>query len=163
MPNFESKELNRTFEVIFFIDKLSKEANLVKDVLKQDKPFSRDYNSINEQASKPVIVKEKVKIVHDNRIISIAKIFSNKSTYDGKEITVRGKITKFNPEIMNKNWVHLQDGTNFNNEFDLPVTTNGTFNVGEIVTLKGKITLNKDFGFGYFYKVILEDAKIIKQ
>jgi len=63
---------------------------------------------------------------------------------------------------MNTNWIHLQDGTESDGKFDLTATCLENLNVGDIVTLEGKITLDKDLGYGYFYEVLLEDAKIVK-
>ena len=62
---------------------------------------------------------------------------------------------------MNVNWLHMQDGTEFNGEFDLTVTTAATAQIGDVVTLKGTVTLNKDFGAGYFYTIIIENATLI--
>ena len=59
---------------------------------------------------------------------------------------------------MNKNWIHIQDGTDFSGKFDLTVTSDKEVSVGDIVTLEGKIALNKDLGYGYFFDVIMEDA-----
>lgn len=91
--------------------------------------------------------------------ITIAKLLSDKQSYSGKVIKVKGKVTKFNPEIMGKNWVHIQDGSEFGGEFDLTITTALKASVGETLTFEGKIALDKDFGYGYFYKVLMEDAK----
>ena len=63
---------------------------------------------------------------------------------------------------MGKNWIHIQDGTEFEDGFDLTVTTSGTATMGEIVTFEGKISLDKDFGYGYSYAVLMEDAKPVQ-
>jgi hypothetical protein len=94
--------------------------------------------------------------------ISIGKLLENKKSYDGKVIKVRGQVTKYNSGIMGKNWVHLQDGTEYNNGFDLTVTTDNTATMGELMTFEGKIILDKDFGYGYKYDVLMEDAKSLK-
>ncbi len=60
---------------------------------------------------------------------------------------------------MNKNWVHLQDGTINNGSYDLTVTTLDTVKVGDVVVFEGTITLNKDIGAGYFYDVLMENAR----
>ena len=72
--------------------------------------------------------------------------------------TMRGKVTKVNSGILGKNWVHIQDGTEAEGNFDLTVTTQETAKVGDVVVVQGKITLNKDFGSGYKYDVIMEEA-----
>jgi len=88
-------------------------------------------------------------------------LFKNRDNYNNKTVTLQGEVTKFNPAIMNINWIHMQDGTEFNGVFDLTVTTKAEVKVGDRVTIKGKVTLNKDFGAGYFYNIIVENAEII--
>ena len=65
-----------------------------------------------------------------------------------------------NSGIMGKNWLHIQDGTKSGSDFDLTVTTSDNVGKDQIVTVTGKIVLNKDFGYGYSYKVLMEDAKV---
>jgi hypothetical protein len=91
--------------------------------------------------------------------ITIAKLLANKQLYSGKIIKIKGSVTKFNPAIMGKNWVHIQDGTEFEGGFDLTITTDKTASVGETITFEGKIVLNKDFGYGYVYNIIMEEAQ----
>ena len=111
---------------------------------------------------KPVIEKEDIKIDSAPEGITIAQLFSNLGYYSGRTIKIKGKATKINTGIMKHNWVHIQDGTSSGNDFDLTITTNDKANVGDVLTFEGKISLNKDFGYGYSYKVIMEDAKIVK-
>ena len=94
--------------------------------------------------------------------ITIAELFSDKKAYDGKTVRIRGAVTKFNPAIMDKNWIHLQDGTDHDGKFDLTVTSGQMVEPGATITVEGKISLDKDFGFGYFYEVIMEDAVILE-
>lgn len=94
--------------------------------------------------------------------ITIAELFSNRKDYSGKTVKIKGKVTKVNPEIMGKNWIHLQDGTIFEEEFDLTVTSDVIPETGSIVTIEGKVSLDKDFGYGYTYPIMLEEGKIIQ-
>ena len=94
--------------------------------------------------------------------VKLSDLFSGKKTFEGKIIKITGKVTKFNSGIMGKNWIHIQDGSEFEGEYDLTVTSSGEATVGEIITLEGKIALEKDFGYGYFYKIIMEDAVIAR-
>ena len=73
---------------------------------------------------------------------------------------VRGKVVKFLPQIMGKNWLHLQDGSGSEGSNDLTVTTATTVNVGDVVLVSGVVSVDRDFGFGYEYDVILEDAEV---
>lgn len=91
--------------------------------------------------------------------ISISALLSDKKAYSGKSIKVKGQVTKYNPGIMGKNWIHVQDGTEYQGEFDLTITTDKEVSVGQQVTFEGTIVLDKDFGYGYFYKVLMEEGK----
>ena len=107
------------------------------------------------------IEKVNVKVEPCSDCITIAKLMAGKQTYAGKTIKVKGEVTKYNSGIMGKNWVHIQDGSEFNGSFDLTITTDIITSVGETITLEGKIVLDKDFGYGYFYEVLMEDGKAV--
>jgi len=81
-----------------------------------------------------------------------------KEKYAGEIVKIRGQVTKYNASIMKRNWIHIQDGTEHNGKFDLVATSNMEFKVGNIVTIEGKVTLNKDFGYGYSYEILLEET-----
>ncbi|MBK7713322.1 MAG: hypothetical protein IPN67_11585 [Bacteroidales bacterium] len=106
--------------------------------------------------------KADVKIEPCADCITIAKLLADKKAYDGKVIKVKGQVTKYNGGIMGKNWVHIQDGTENQEGFDLTITTDITVSVGETVTFEGKIALDKDFGYGYSYNVIMEEGKSVQ-
>ncbi len=90
----------------------------------------------------------------------MAEIFGNRSNLAGKHVLVRGKVVKFLPQIMGKNWLHLQDGSGSKGTNDLTVTTGAIAKVGDVVLVNGVVSVDRDFGFGYSYEVILEDAKV---
>ncbi len=95
---------------------------------------------------------------------TVGEIFSEKDALSGQEVSIRGKVVKFSSQIMNKNWIHLRDGTaGPDGENDLTVTTPDSAQVGATVVLKGKVTTDQDFGFGYKYEVMMEDAKVTGQ
>ncbi len=89
-------------------------------------------------------------------------LFSDPSAYEGKVIQVRGEVTKFNPAIMNRNWAHIQDGTEFEGKFDLTLTSDESFEVGSLVTVEGVVALNLDFGYGYSYEILLEKTTAVE-
>ncbi len=95
---------------------------------------------------------------------TIAEVWAGKDELGGKEVTVRGKVVKYTPRVMGKNWIHIQDGTGNPDDatHDLAVTTTGEAAVGDIVTVHGKIALHKDFGAGYVYDLLVEDADLKK-
>ena len=160
MKNFESKELNKTFETIYFIEKIS--TTEAESLTPLSSPIPHPIGILNTDSTKSVIEKAEVNIEATEGTISIAELYQNKEKYNNTVVQIQGKVTKFNPAIMNVNWVHIQDGTNFNGEFDLTVTTLEEVQLEDIITVKGKVILNKDFGAGYVYAVLIENATITK-
>ena len=162
MKNFKSKELNRTFEEVLFLDSLSRSSEFVKVEIAAVPAHANMSSADSLTPGKPVIEKMELKIEPLAGGVRIADLYAKRDSYSGKTVKVKGHVTKFSTEIMGKNWAHLQDGTESNGKFDLTVTTNQTVNVGDVVVFEGKIALNKDLGYNYFYEVIMEDARIVK-
>ena len=93
---------------------------------------------------------------------TVAEIYAEKTTLKGKAVKVRGKVVKFNSGIMNKNWFHIRDGSGQAGTNDLTVTTTTTVKVGDVVLVGGLLSVDKDFGHGYTYAVIVENAQVVK-
>ena len=94
----------------------------------------------------------------------MAEIWATRAELKGMEVVVRGKVVKFNADIMGRNWIHLRDGSGSadkqNN--DITMTTTDVVIKGDIVTVRGKVGLDRDFSAGYAYPVIIENAKVVK-
>lgn len=152
MNNFTSKELNRTFPSIFFVQDFS------------DQPIIRAQPTPSTSTTGKPQIPEKAGITVPKAEggITVAELYSKRNSFQGKTIKIRGEVVKFSPQIMNKNWVHLQDGTRDGDNWDLAITTQDLVNTGDIVIFEGIVNLNKDFGSGYVYEVIVEDAKLKK-
>lgn len=150
MSNFVSKELKRTFPSILFVDKFS------------DQPITAKINMADSAKGKQeAVAKEGIKVEPAKGGITIAELYANRDKYVGKTIKISGEVVKYSAEIMNTNWVHIQDGTKSNADFDLTITTNDVTKVGDVVTFEGTVALKKDFGAGYYYEVIVENAKLL--
>ncbi len=106
----------------------------------------------------------KVKKATGKNAYTIAELYKLASKLNNKTITVRGLVIKVLPDIMGRNWIHIQDGTGGANtkDYDLVVTSHQLPKVGEVITVEGVLHANKDFGYGYKYPVIIENAKILK-
>ncbi|GAP44228.1 hypothetical protein TBC1_1229 [Lentimicrobium saccharophilum] len=146
MKDFESKELGRTFPLVYFVQDPS------------DSPVSKQQPA---SMGKPVNERvQGIEIEHVEGSLTIAGIFADKANLKGDMVKIRGLVVKVNNNIMGKNWVHLQDGTGDEGNYDLTITTTEALEVGSIATFEGKIEVDKDFGAGYSYDVIMEDAKV---
>lgn len=91
---------------------------------------------------------------------TVAALYQNKAALAGKKISVQGKVVKVNNGIMGRNFVHVQDGTGDDKTNDLLVTSQQSAKVGDQVVVSGNVVLNRDFGAGYAYALLLEDASI---
>jgi hypothetical protein len=93
---------------------------------------------------------------------TVAEVWAQRLERKDKPVAVRGKVVKFNGGIMGRNWLHLQDGTGSEeaSNFDLTVTTHDDATVGDVVVVRGVVHVDADFGAGYTYPVIVEDATI---
>lgn len=151
MKNFHSKELERDFETIYFVQEIS------------TLPIIGDVQTPAQQGNKVASTqKEGISVAPAEGSVSIAQLYAGRNDYAGKTIKMKGQVVKVNEEVMGKNWIHIQDGSKDGENFDLTITTLDKAAVDEVVTFEGTITLNKDFGYGYSYELIMEDAKLVK-
>src|SRR3972149_1471736 len=93
-------------------------------------------------------------------VVKIEEVFAKKDTLNGRKITVKGEVVKFNSGIMGKNWVHIQDGSGKPGTNDLTATTQDSAKVGDKVIITGTLAVGKDFGAGYIYEAIIEEASM---
>ena len=152
MRDFTSKDLQRTFETIYFVSELHGGAQ----------PSAHGMSAPATHQGKPTLEKMELSIERPEGGIRIGELFANRGSYADKTVLVRGQVTKVNRAIMDRNWVHLQDGTSDAGNYDLTITTTEEATPGEVATFEGKIVVNKDFGSGYAYDVLMEDAKKTK-
>ncbi len=157
MKNYYSKTLNRTFETVYFVGSITApSAGEPTGVAVKD--FHADLSTKTGSPSAAAIDFKGIKKPEGGK--TVAEIYAQKSTLANKKVSVRGKVVRINPQIMDKNWVHLQDGTGGKGTNDLTITTNDTTNVGDTVLVNGTLALEKDFGYGYKYEVLVENAKV---
>jgi len=149
MQNFHSKSLNRDFDSIYFVDRFSVNG---KNSLSTNE--SATLNPFKNSPSPTAALKSFSKAENGQ---TIAYVLQNKDKLGNKTLQIRGQVSKFTPEIMGKNWIHIRDSSS---QQDITLTTRGTAAVNDIILVEGQLTLHKDFGYGYIYAVIIEDAKI---
>jgi hypothetical protein len=95
---------------------------------------------------------------------TVAEVFAGKATLKDKVVTLRGKVVKYNPGIMGRNWIHLRDGSGSHDkkDDDITATTADGAALGDVIVVRGTVHLDRDFGAGYAYPVIIEDARITR-
>jgi hypothetical protein len=158
LQNFQSKTLKRTFENIMFVSEIAREGTL-----SEDKSSHKQQNIHTKNSLANTLKSTTVSPYKKEGMLSVAETFSKAKSLAGKTIKIRGKVTKVSHMIMKKNWVHLQDGTGDVKTNDIVFTTaKETPKVGDIVTAEGIVAVEKDFGYGYFYPVIIENSTFTK-
>lgn len=155
MRDFHSESLDRTFETIYFVGSLGAE--------------DPDSGHRDPHAGLPQFRTN----TEDGRIAPgavekaeggyrVAELWERRAELAGKEVLVRGRVVKYNAGILGRNWLHIQDGSGDpkTGDHDLTVTTQGSSKLGDLVTVRGVVTLDRDFGAGYAYEIIVEEATV---
>lgn len=149
MEDFKSENIDKTFDQILFVEDARK--STTPDEMK------KIHSGVLPGEKQEI----KIEPLGDGK--TVQQIFSDKSSLNGQVVKVKGKVVKFNQQIMKRNWIHIQDGTGGENEFDLVITSDQKVQVGDIIIAEGKVAVDKDFGAGYFFPVLIEDAKVDKE
>lgn len=163
MVNFTSKTLNKTFDRIIFSTGPASGQPVSSQGAVDTKSF---HGKAMGGKDAEVSVDEKIKVekASGKDTYTVAELYEKGAALDKKNVAVRGKVVKVSSGIMGKNWLHIQDGSgdqkNANN--DLVVTSKDLAAAGDIVTVVGVLYKDKDFGSGYKYNVIVEEASIKK-
>jgi len=186
MLNFHSKTLNRDFDKIIFASGIAGKtpvgssatppaatgahsdaasgsfAEALKEGANTMDQQQFDPSSAAMGSGKAVVPFAKLKIDKAEDGYTVAELFNKAKNLNGKKIKVKGQVMKVSMRIMGKNWIHIQDGTGDpkSNTHDLVVTSQATPKKGDIVTIEGTLSADKDFGAGYRYAVIIEDAGV---
>jgi hypothetical protein len=176
MTGFESKSLNRKFDVIYFGSLPSAGAAEARPAMgampPAGAPMGAGDGSPAAMAAQHANVAKATADVGDVKVAkatgadarTVAEVYAQRVALKEKSVTVQAKVVKYNAGIMGKNWLHLRDGTGKAeaSDNDLTVTSQDVAKVGDVVVVKGVVRTDKDFGAGYAYPVIVEDAKISK-
>jgi len=152
---FESKEYQRVFDTVYLVTALIPKDHGVKTTL---------INKPKTNSKKTNTVKKSIASSQDSKgqfvgSVKIAELIKDPEKFGGKIVELTGKCVKINPNIMGKNWIHLKDGSQDN--FDLVITSEEIVQKDSRITLRGEVILNKDFGSGYSFDLILENGILI--
>ena len=156
MQNFHSNTLNRDFPLIYFVAQVFHQGQT--PTVAAPRPAAPAMSVSHQSAT----AAPAGRMAPPAGGLAIEDVWATRAALAGKAVTVRGKVVKFNGGIMERNWLHLQDGSGSASEStnDLTVTTNAVVAVGDIVTFSGVLGTSKDFGAGYAYDAILENAVV---
>ena len=155
MREFPSKALDRTFDLVYFVSRvglLSERADEPEPAGDAPHPTVKNDFDVTEfdfsQLKRP------------KKGARIGKILAKPSRFSGREVVIRAVVVKVNADIMKLNWIHLRDGSG-GKKNTLIATTSAMAKPGDVVLVKGTVVTDKDFGYGYKYAVLLENAKFL--
>jgi hypothetical protein len=158
MSNYHSKSLDRDFDLVYFasgfiVNGVGSAPETGSGSLPPGHPPLQ-----GGTPAKPNVDFSEIQIPAGG--VTVGEICTDPTKLAGKAVAFRGKVVKYNPMILGKNWVHVQDGTGSPGSNNLVVTTDSQVKVGDTVLVNGTVTTDKDFGGGYKYKVIVENATV---
>ena len=159
MPNFTSKSLGRTFDSIVFSGGPVASSGKSPAGIPGHPPVTG--SKVAASAKDKTI---KVEKATGPNAYSVGEVYAKRAALNKKTVVVKGQVVKISKGIMGKNWIHLQDGTGDASKgtHNLVATSQDSAAVGDVVTVTGTFAKDKDFGAGYLYKAIVEDATVQK-
>jgi hypothetical protein len=164
MNNFESKTLGRTFPEVYFGTLASAGGVAASPAPAATPGTAAPVVPPGTPAPTPVKV-GKIDKATGADARTVVETWAQKGALKEKTVTIRGQVVRYNPGVMGRNWIHLQDGSGdaAKGTHDITVTSQDPATKGDVVTIKGTLRLDKDFGAGYTYALIVEEAKVVKK
>lgn len=158
MEGFRSESLDREFDAVYFVSSFDAGPAAGGDVAAGN-PHS-GLAQLDSGADAPPIDLDSIEKPEGGS--RIGELWDRRDSLAGKEVVVRGRVVKYHAAILGRNWLHLQDGSGdpAKGTHDLAVTSEGSAGVGDLVTVRGVVSLDRDFGAGYLYGLIVENASV---
>ena len=172
MREFHSQTLDKTFELVYFVSSIQVVGGAAANGKVAAAHGGAEHSAAEHGATDhgaaghgmvattPAAAVDLSNIKKADGGQTVAELFAKKGTLVGKDVAVRGRVVKYTPAVMGKNWIHVQDGTGSAGTNDLTVSTSATAAVGNTVLVRGKLSADKDLGFGYKYDILIEDAAV---
>lgn len=157
MSDFQSRTLDKTFEAIFFVNYIR--VNNEPPLSGMGVALPKGHRPIGD-SGRMVITVDEGSIIKAEDGYSIEECYELRDLLNGQSIRVRGRVVKFTSGIMGRNWIHIKDGTGIEGSDDLTVTSDVMVAPGDVILVSGILAAEKDFGAGYSYVVIIENAAI---
>lgn len=161
MANYHSATLARDFAMVYFVSGY--------DTVGAVSPTVPAWHpAVQPGEHCPPVSAEKMATVIATRseggvaVKQVAQVWTDRASLAGYRVTVQGEVTKFTPGVMGRNWIHVKDGSGAAGTDDLTVTTSGQAGVGERVVVTGTVRIDQDFGNGYRYAVLIEEANVAR-
>lgn len=159
VADFQSRKLGRKFDMIYFVGDIRRvgetDGVTAPDVTSQDRMM---HPPMDELAEIPAVDIGRVEKADGG--YSVSEIIAGRDDLAGREVVLRARAVRFTSNIMGKNWLHVRDGSGDEGANDLVVTTDAVVKAGDLLLIRGVVRVDQDFGFGFKYDVIIENADV---
>ena len=155
MEGFQSPTLKRTFDRLYFVELLTTAAD--KDAMPTNHPPIIPMHGGHGSTTTPDAAEMKTDVARAEGGVTIAELVAQKEKLAGTEVLLRGKVTKYNANIMDANWLRVKDASD---KRDLTVTTKVEVKVGDTVLIRGRLERDVNLGYGYSYDLIIRNADV---
>ncbi len=156
MPGFHSPTLDRTFDNIWF-------GSALVGVAADEGAATAAEALPTGSSAAPAGASVAGSVARAEGGQTVEELIAGKDAWVDRPILLRAEVVKFTPDVMGKNWLHVQDGTGGEGTNDLTITTQAKVAIGDVVLVKGTLVADKDFGYGYVYALIVEDAEVTQE
>lgn len=159
MKDFESPSMDRKFPEIYFVNSIEKVGaapGAPAGAMPGGEPGAEHAGAV--MGGKAVAAGT---VARADGGRTVAEIHGERAQLAGQRVKVRGQVVKSTSGVMGRNWLHIQDGSAEDAMGDLTVTTDVEgVKVGDVVVVEGTTAVDRDFGAGYRYEVLLEEASV---
>jgi hypothetical protein len=163
MTNYQSRALNRTFDLVYFSGNVTVNGVAVAGAGAAPNMAAGSLPPGHPPTARGPGALDLAGIKRAENGQTVEEIVKGKAKFAGKRIAVRARVVKFNGGILGKNWLHVRDGSGAEGTNDLTVTTSAVAKVGDLVLVTGVLSVDRDFGSGYRYGLMVEDASVVAQ
>ncbi len=160
MRDFQSQTLGRTFDLVYFVGSIKGNGGAAPAPQGSAMLQAMPGHGTSPESVTPQVAVDLSNIEKVSGGKTIAELFAEGEKLADQEVSVRGRVVKFNAGIMGRNWIHIQDGSGSEGSNDLTVTTDDTAALGDLVVIRGTLKTAQDFGHGYAYDLLVEQAKV---
>ncbi|MBW2543214.1 MAG: hypothetical protein JRF15_14105 [Deltaproteobacteria bacterium] len=160
MRDFQSQTLGRTFDVVYFVGSIKGDSDAAPAAGGSANLQAAPGHGTTPVKAAPQIAVDLSGIERASGGKTIAELFAESAELAEREVSVRGRVVKFNAGIMGRNWMHIRDGSGAEGSNDLTVTTADTAQLGDLVVIRGTLRTNQNFGHGYSYDLLVEQAAV---
>ncbi len=165
MEHFTSSTLNRTFDELLFVGGFDTGSTPAAGPVAMHPPMTPATASeeavaaMHPPMTPPTVAPPAEPMAKVEGGYTVAELYAQKDALKGKTVKLHGKVMKVLKEIMGTNWVHIQDGTGSDDKKEVVLRSKEDVPaVGDVVTAEGKLVTDQDFGYGYVYPVLVEEA-----